>query len=243
MQTGKTVMLTTNALKGRLDKEKERGRRAAIAEVESKARALGYESAAEMYAALEKLKAGAVTPSAEPVKKETKPMNEGGKNNGQRDSRADKEIERLRKESDERERQRRHAEKQAKSARKREEEARIESQLARAAALAGIRNDDDIEYAIHLLRSEVKRDPSKFNGAETFDERKWFDTLRETKPHLFGDAPKPASTGVNMGTQPLPPKPGEVTTQTAQNGQFNARTATRDELNKEMTRRGLRFNP
>lgn len=246
-QGGNTVVLTSKTLKARLDKEKERGKRAALAEVESKARALGYSNADEMYKAIEEFKSKASTSAAEPAvpAQERQPKMANGDKNGngkQPDSRNDRELERLRKSNEENEKQRRHAEKQVKLARKREEEARIEAQLARAAAQAGIHSDDDVDYAIHLLRSEVKRNPEKFNGTDTFDERSYFEKLRETKPHLFGEAARPSTTGVSVSGEQVPPKPGQVTTQVAKNGQFDARTASKEELAKEMSKRGLRFN-
>ena len=248
-QTGNTVVLTSKTLKARLDKEKERGKKAALAEFESKARNLGYANAEEMFKAIEESKAAMIAqepqPNAAPAQERQPKMADGKNGNGksrEADARSEREVERLRKQHEESERKRRHAEKQERLARKREEEARIEAQLARAAAQAGIRNDEDVDYAIHLLRAEVKNNPKKFEGTDTFDERKFFADLRETKPYLFGEAPRPATTGVT-GDQPNPPKPGQVTTQTAQNGQFDARKASREEFNKELAKRGLRFNP
>jgi hypothetical protein len=111
---------------------------------------------------------------------------------------------------------------------------RAEMHLRTIAASAGVQ---DIDYAITLFSREVERlTPEE---AATFDEKVYFDGLRKTKPLLFGEAVLPATTGTGMGGAPMPPKPGAVAAQNAQNGRVDARKLDPRAYAAELAKRGI----
>lgn len=128
---------------------------------------------------------------------------------------------------------------QAVEARRAAEEARAEVDAVRAemhlrtvAAGVGVQ---DIDYAITLLTREVERlTPEE---AEQFDERAFFDKLRQSKPLLFGEAVQPANTGIGGGSAPRPPAPNQVASPAA--GRTDARKMDNKQYQELLRSRGI----
>lgn len=111
-----------------------------------------------------------------------------------------------------------------------------EMALQAAAYSSGIRDDVAVEVAIRALTKHVEN----LNEHEQakFDEKKFFEGLRETHPWLFNEVIRPATTG-NGGSGPNPPKPGTVARTEAAATQKDARKMSPDEYRNYLHSRGL----
>lgn len=101
----------------------------------------------------------------------------------------------------------------------------------------------DPDYAVSLFVRECQGKSQE--DLDKMDERKFFEGLKETRPHLFVDPVVPANTGTTAqgngnGNAPPPPGAARVNTAGAQAGQFDARKATREEYQAELKKRGLK---
>lgn len=109
-----------------------------------------------------------------------------------------------------------------------------EMALERVARTVGV---TDTDYALRLYYREVEGKSAEELAA--FDEKAFFSSLRTSRPYLFSEVVKPATTGTGPGTAPTAPKPGDVTRQTAQNGQFDAKKASPQEISERLRKMGL----
>jgi len=123
--------------------------------------------------------------------------------------------------------------KKYRKARKDLENKETEMALREAAAAVGIR---DLDYAVRLLEKHVENKEEK--DLAGFDEVKFFEGLRTPHPYLFGERVTPAHTGTTA-QPPVPPKPGDAAAAHAQNGKFDARSATAEEVQKQLAKRGI----
>lgn len=243
------------------DKAHQKGFDAATAEFVSKAKEAGFKSieeafneVAQMKARLEELE------SQEPVHEEptmTKPKNSNKRNgrtrqsapqNGERktstrsngkrnDSRYEKEIARLSRDKTKATEKWRREERKRKELQRKLDAQSAEMELRQVAVQQGCK---DVDYAIRLLtREAAKKSPEE--RAE-FDEVEFFKGLKQSKPYLFGEEKVPATTGTGAGSEDTPPepKPGDVSTSAAGTQQFDARTATPDEVKARLKQLGLK---
>lgn len=111
-----------------------------------------------------------------------------------------------------------------------------EMALMSAAFSAGIRDDICVDVAIRALTKHVEN-LSEQDQAK-FDEKKFFEGLREAYPQLFGEVVRPANTGVG-GSHPSPPKPGAMARTEAANTQKDARKMSSSEFQEHLRSRGL----
>jgi len=146
----------------------------------------------------------------------------------------DKERQKILRDNEKLSREKAHFEKKFRSERRAREDLQTEYSLREAAAAVGIR---DVDYAVRLLeRHATGKTEEELKG---FDERKWFETLRESHPYLFGEVVRQASSspsvtaprGATTVQNPGGPKGGA-------NG-FDARKASRQEVNERMRKLGI----
>jgi hypothetical protein len=88
--------------------------------------------------------------------------------------------------------------------------AEVGMQLRGVAHTAGIK---DVDYALHLFEKELGSKTQE--QLATFDEAAFFTGLRTKHPYLFGETITPATTGT-AGTQQAPQTPGATQTQQQQ---------------------------
>jgi hypothetical protein len=105
--------------------------------------------------------------------------------------------------------------------------------------LAIRRGVQEVDFAMHLLQRELEGKTEK--DLADFDEGVFFDRLRESRPYLFGEVVRPATTGTGAGNAPSVPKPGQVAQTVATSGQIDARKMPSLDFHALLRKRG--FNP
>lgn len=263
---GKNVVMPTSAL-GRLKQEaRDRGKKEAMAELERQAKTAGFDSLQAMFATTAALVRGQgnAQPKAngkqqsqqnrpqvqqQPTIEEQVPVQQYRSNqqqqNGQQHGRSWKEqrrheqqIERERKARDDERRIRLQEEKRRKRAEQHTEALEAEMYLREQAIMAGVK---DVDYAVTLLRRSIEGKSEKELAA--YDEQKFFATLRDKHPYLFGEIVRPVTTGTGAGNAPTSPTPGKVTQQTAVNAQVDAAKMNDKEFKEHLQKRGLNLDP
>lgn len=236
----KTVTLTSHVYGENLQKEREKGKRAAQREIEEKLKAKGYDNLDSILAALDAKPAAPTTP--EPQTKEpampdptppvtptvTPPEDLVSK------TKEEREVVRLAREKAEAEQKLAQAEAARKNAEHQRLAAEARHKLEKAAMAAGVK---DLDYATHLFEQSM-RGKSDEEISKT-DEKAFFEGLKKDKPYIFGEVTVPANTGTGPGNAPGAPGPGDVTRNTGDASQFDARKATRAEMDARLKKIGL----
>lgn len=241
---GKSVVLPREAFNSRLQAAIERGKRAALSEMEEQAKAQGFTSLQDMFAtiaALKKGRAGADGRGEEGSREGDQPATREAEREQQRarprsEARALRELERERNARESERRQRLSEERRRKDLERRLEAEQGERALREQAIMAGVK---DIDYAVTLLRRSI--DGKTEEELKGFDEGKFFSDLREKHPYLFGEVVRPATTGTGSRA-PSAPAPGQVTRGAAESGQVDARKMNDAEFRAHMARRGLNLD-
>jgi len=207
--------------------ERQKGRRAAMAELEMEAKKAGFVSHAEMQAfAFEQRRGKPATPPA-PAPEQIPAQAQGlSPETVKAEARRRRMAKRLLHET----RARREAERRI-TARE------AEMELREVAIRAGVR---DVDYAIAILRRHLSSQTKAQLAA--FDETKWFEELRGTRAYLFGEREQPASTSPAAsaaGAPPAPPAAGPVKTDDANAGQIDAKKMSRAEYIEHLRKKGL----
>ena len=110
-----------------------------------------------------------------------------------------------------------------------------EMELREVAIQAGIK---DVDYSIRLLTRHLHK-KTESELAE-FNEQEFFTGLRAEQPYLFGESVVPATTGVaNADDGAAAPEPGETNQIEAKDKQFDARTATAEEVRGRLKELGM----
>jgi hypothetical protein len=94
----------------------------------------------------------------------------------------------------------------------------------------------DPEYAVVLLHRHVGA--LEGEAAEKFDSGAFFEGLRETHPHLYGEMTKKATTGPGPG-QKTGLKPGEVQKKTGANGKVDVKNMDPGEFRAHLKKLGV----
>ena len=244
---GKNITLPNKAFKDRLDHAKAAGKKEALAELESMAQAAGFTSHAEMVGFVKELKSKAKGGNGTgQAATQTSAADTGGQASTQRptppankhDRRAmeryNRDLERWNKERSELTRKVAQSDKRARLAVRDREALEARMALERVAMQKGIK---DVDFAIHLITKDLEGKSEE--ELKTFDEGKFFEGLRTTRPYLFGETVVPATTGTGGEGAPQTPKPGETTAQTATNGQLDARKMKPEEYAALLKKHGI----
>ena len=250
---GKNVVLPSHAV-GKLKSEaRERGRREAMSELESQAKAAGFESLQAMFSTTAALLKGnqqqkpqqQAKPSQQPTRKpemqrearEDRNRNhqpQGGRS-GKDQQRYERQLERERKAREEERRIRLAEEKRRKNLERSKEALEAEMHLREQAIMSGCK---DVDYAVTLLKRSIEgKSEAELQG---FNEVEFFDSLREKSPYLFGEVVRPVTTGTGAASrEPMAPKAGQVTKTTATGAQTDTRKMNDSEFREHLRKRGL----
>lgn len=235
----KTVVVPTQAMKRIKEEEYTRGKQAALDELSSGA---GFGSSQELVAALQKLKgqpapAAQTAPVAQPP--QTDPNEDpaavlaSGKEDRREAGKFQRQLEKVLNERNKFAQSATQWQSKAKEAQAEVDAVRAEMHLRTIASGCGVQ---DIDYAITLFSREVDRlTPEQ---AQTFDEKAYFESLRKSKPLLFGEAVVPANTGTTPGG-PRAPAPGAVAAKNGVDGKVDARKLTPQQYSAELAKRGI----
>ncbi len=249
------------AFKKLKEKEREKGRKAAMAEFAQRAKDAGYDSPDAAYAEINKLNARLEELSRKPEPKEentdmahtktrsakkspAQPRRSSGRNKGNRmeDSKSAKEIARLERARSKASEKWRREEKRRKLAERKLMAKDAEMEIRQIAMDAGITGGDDLDYAVTLMaRNLQKKQKEKGFDMSEYSETDFFEGLKEKRPYLFGEKIVPATTGTGAGNEdtPLEPKPGEVITKNAEDTHFDATKAEPEEVRARLRELGL----
>jgi hypothetical protein len=234
---GKDISIPSAALGKLKAEQRERGRREATTELESKVKAAGFDSLEDMLAAVAALKAA---PKEQPqphddeqAAQRAQPQQTQKRQEQKMADTEQAELARLQKEREEF--ARKFAQEQSARRRlERESEAlKAEMSLKEAAFGKGVK---DVDYALNLLQRNLQGKSDA--ELEAFDEGKFFDDLRGSHPYLFGITERPATTGTGASSNPA----ATVTAahqQAGQNSIKDARSMSREEFDKLLRARNL----
>jgi len=229
---GKNVVLPSATLGKLKAEQRERGKREAMAELESKFKSAGFSSLDDAIAAMASVRSGGNKPQQptqtrkEPEAQMSAPVS-GGKNDRKQYERLAREREQFAKQFAQEQAQRRRLQRQL-------EAKEAEMALRETAVIKGVR---DVDYALRLLQRELEGKDEQSLAA--FDEAKFFDGLRSTHPYLYGETVVPATTGTGVGNAPTAPKAGTVQQAQGASGARDARSLSQDEFQKLLRARGL----
>jgi len=244
--------MPTSALSRIKQEQRERGRKEAMAELEAKAKSAGFSSFEDMVAYNTELRSSAnkAVKAAKSVASNAAEYDDSDEESAtpekpvaptnKHDRRAMAQYERDRQQwaiqMEQAKRQRAHEEKKRRELQRQLDANEARSSLEKLAIRRGVQ---EVDFAMHLLQRELEGKTEK--DLSEFDEGTFFDRLRESRPYLFGEVVRPATTGTGTGSAPSVPKPGQVAQTVATNGQFDARKASPTEFQTLLRKRG--FNP
>lgn len=231
-------MIPHSSMKRIKEEEYTKGKQAALDQM---AKDAGYENNADFVSAMARLRqpAPAPAPTAQPLEAPaddavTPPDPANTVAQTRRDMALQRNLEKALNERNKYANSASEYRKELENARSEVDAVRAEMHLRTIAAGVGVQ---DIDYAITLLTREVEKlTPEQ---AAQFDERAYFDGLRKSKPMLFGEMVQPANTGTGGGSAPTPPRPGQVASQTAQNGKVDARKMDAKAYKELLQARGI----
>jgi len=238
---GKTISLPTSAFAKLKAEAAEKGKKAALTEMETKAKAFGFGSVDAMFEALQSARSGAggetqqetrAAPKAAPAQQP--------KQGVQKDAvaaealRIAKEMERARKEAEK-------ASREARRYRQELEEYQAQAEMKEVLLRAGVR--DEVDYALTLMRKDIQTKLETDPELASYSTDEFLKTLRQTKPFLFGESRLPATTGTGgEGPQARPAAPGQAASTIAQTEQFDARKASTEQIKARLAQLGVQYS-
>jgi hypothetical protein len=236
---GKNVILPQSALARIKGEQRERGKKEALAAIDEKIKAAGFASLDDAFSLLGQLKKGQqAQPQRKPEGKQQPQQPEGGQHldgDGRAKNHAQYERERNQwmKERQAYQRKVADGEKHTRDLKRRLDAKEAEIALREAATVVGIK---DADYAQRLLtRHCAKLSPVEL---KKFDERTFFEGLRETHPYLFGEIVRPATTGTGAGA-PASRQPGTVAKDAAASKQIDVTKMSREEFAEHLRKKGM----
>jgi hypothetical protein len=243
----KVLTIPSNAMAQIKREEREKGKKAALAELEARLKKHGFSSVEEMErAAVSKNRPNRsnARPAAQPARsapREPEAAPAAAAPAGSPD-RAMRRIEREREHALEEARRHNTArsieEKKRKKAEKELAAIQAEMELRTAAVRAGV---TDVDYALELLRRSVRGKTAE--ELKSFDESAFFGkTLRASHPYLYGVVDQPANTVAPEATKR--PQPGQQAApakqELQQGGPVDARRLTANEYSDLLKRTGIK---
>jgi len=234
-----TMQVPTSAMKRIKDEQYAKGRQEALRAL---AEGAGYGSADELTRALAGLrKPAAPTPAPRQAAPAADPNDDvsqqeliQSKQERRAQGRFERMLEKTTRERDNYAQRYKQTEAQMKALQTKLDEKDAEVSLRQTAVEVGLK---DVDYGLRLFFRELENmDEAKL---ETFSERAFFEGLRATKPYLFGETVRPATTGTGTGGAATAPKPGAVSTTAAQGAQVDVRKMNPKEYEEHMRKRGL----
>lgn len=213
--SAKVLTIPSNAMAKIKREERERGKKAVIAELDAQAKKAGYSTWEDMMKAATTMKKATpkvnVQRPAAPQAQQAQPQQTGAPNIERNARRAEKERERALEEVRRLNRARATEEKRRKDAERRLQAMEAEMTLRTAAVRAGVQ---DVDYALELLRRKINGKTA--DDLKTFSEDEFFvKELRSSHPYLYGVTDVPANTAASVAAKdaPKPPAPAGKPTQ------------------------------
>ena len=241
---GKNVILPQHAIGKLKEEQRQRGAREAVSELEAKFKAAGFSSIDDAIAAMAAVKNNAAKPA--PAKAPAAPMaaeaeistDDEVQTAAQPQGTSDyaKQMQKLQREREKLAKQFAAEQSQRRKLQRQLEAKEAEFALRETAVSNGVK---DVDYALRLIQRELEGKDE--TALASFDESKFFGTLRQTHPYLFGELVVPATTGTGVGAAPSAPKAGNVQAAQGEAGKLNARDMKPDDFQKLMRARG--FSP
>jgi hypothetical protein len=212
---GSVITIPSSAMTSLKKREQDKGKRAAMAELDGKARAMGFRDHEDLlkHASKNRERTARDRTDDRASRADGKPARTDGTGARADNPRLARERERQLEAQRKLNREAARARKRAKSLEQELQAQKVETQLRVAAARAGVH---DVDFAIHVLRkhlSELDHDESTTFDEDTFFSKK----LRESHPYLYGTAPevsRPATTTAAEAapTRAAPPAQSSATT-------------------------------
>lgn len=235
---GKNVILPQATMAKLKEEQRQRGKREAMTELEAKFKAAGFESIDDAIAAMAAAKnAPAKAAPKAPVKEavtETADVEESLATQPQGASDSTKQLQRLQRERERLAKQFAQEQAQRRKLQRTLEAKEAEFAIRESAVAKGAK---DVDYVVRLIQRELEGKDEKALAA--FDEGKFYDNLRQSRPYLFGETVVPATTGTGVGAAPSAPKAGNVQAAQGAAGKTDARSMSQDEFQKLMRARGF----
>lgn len=238
MPGGDVKVLSKGAYKRLKDEAHEKGRKTATMALEEKFRTAGFESMDDALILLNTLKSKSQSqpfqdPPSQPQMGQPQAAQPWQQPSQAAAQAAAQEREKFVKEQEQLLRRLKTEEKARRELQRQVDEKETEIHFRTVAVEAGVKN---VRGALYFLREALEsKDEAELKA---FDERKFFTELRDHQPYLFGEVMRPATTGTGT-VSPGAPRSGQVQSQTAQNGMFDARKASREEYAARMAKYGL----
>jgi hypothetical protein len=246
---GKVLQVKHSDFKKIKDEAKDKGRREAFDELDGIAREAGYSSYKEFMQAHKKI--AAPTPAAPIPPKEVTVMPKQPDPKPPVTAKPAAAARATAAVADERGKMRKQW--------RREEKLRRETQrqLDAKEAEMGLREEiyklgvTDVDYALHLLKQEMRVVSNRATAAGgdpvaelgKLDRKAFFDGVRKDRPYLFGERVQPATTGTNGakpdGSDPKAPPAGQPVVEGAKAQQFDAKSATPQQVQDRLKALGL----
>ncbi len=239
----KMVSVSTDTFAKIREEEKKRTEKAANDSLEARAKSLGFANAEEMFTAAESTRRPApkgddtVTKPATQSKPSPKPVPRvpvAPTRPAASASTIDRKAERWKAEKERLQRVNATEARKRKDAERTSDALRAEISLREVAIRAGV---VDVDYALTLVKRELAGKTQE--ELKTFDEVKFFEGLRTSKPVLFSVELRPAHTGSTATPPPAPPKAPEIVRQDPENKPIDARQMTREQYKAHLAKRGI----
>jgi hypothetical protein len=248
---GRAQFLNPSAYKRLKEDSRDKGRRQAQVELESRLKEHGFASLDALLLEVARARRGDRSGEGERHEERREERRGGGQEDDgrRRENRqvrreveaAAGEVKTLRRQVERMEQERQNLQRRfnEENRRRREAETRVDALEAEMALreLAVKAGAKDVTYVVSRLQRQIEgQGPDEL---ARFDESKFFEGLKKESPFLFGEAPVvPATTGT--GTT-APPAPTGTQTQNAQNGEkkVDVRKMDRKEYEAELAKRGL----
>jgi hypothetical protein len=236
---GKTISLPTSAFAKLKAEAAEKGKKAALTEMQAKAKAFGFDSVDAMFEALQTARASTTvetqpeTRAAPKATQAQKPAQAAG-NVSSEALRIAKEMERARKEAEK-------ASREARRYRQELEEFQATAEMKEVLLRAGVR--EDVDYALDLMRRDINAKLQTDPELASYSTDEFLKSLRTNKPFLFGESRVAATTGTGgEGPQARPAAPGQAAATIAQGEQFDARKASSEQIKARLAQLGVQYS-
>lgn len=206
---GNNLIMPREALNKRLASAVAKGKREAMEEFDAQAKAGGFASVQDMFRFVGKMAQQQQAQPGKPAKAQQQTLPEGEveapKVQQANSSRWERKLEHERRKAEAERRTRLKEERRRKELEQVVNEKEAEMVLRQEAVRAGV---TDVDYVVSLIRRDLEGKPVE--ELKGFDESKYFESLRQTRPHLFNEVIRPANTGNGSGNHPTPPNPASV---------------------------------
>jgi hypothetical protein len=236
---GKTISLPTSAFAKLKADAAEKGKKAALTEMQAKAKAFGFDSVDAMFQALETARTSTAVEAPQETRQAAKPAQaqkpaQAAGNVSAEALRIAKEMERARKEAEK-------ASREARRYRQELEEYQATAEMREHLLRAGVR--EDVDYALDLMRRDINAKLQTDPELASYSTEEFLKGLRTNKPFLFGESRVAATTGTGgEGPQARPAAPGQAASTIAQGEQFDARKASSEQIKARLAQLGVQYS-